>query len=415
MKDFGRQAYRSTLFIDFAKASSEVKGYFRDMSEDLDSLFLYLSARYGVTLHNRETLVVFDEVQRFPFARGMVKYLVEDGRFDYIETGSLISIRENVADIVIPSEEEPFELSPLDFEEFLQAMGEAPLCELLRAFYAKRTAVPVDIHRKALRLFREYMLVGGMPAAVDAYVAGGDLAAADKKKREIISLYRHDITRFAKGYEHKVVQVFDQIPGQLSKHEKKYALNSLGENARRRSYEPAFFWLDDARIVNPCYGVTDPDVDLRMTRDDESVKCYMADTGLLVSHAFPAGLSREAYRDVLLGKIGLNEGMLVENVVAQTLRAKGDELLFHSRYDREDARNRMEIDFLTVRPFPNAAMKPRVSPVEVKSTARYSTVSLDKFKAKYGKRVGTQYVVHPKPFAVDGDRVYVPLYMAHLI
>ena len=137
MKDFGRQAYRSTLFIDFAKASSEVKGYFRDMSEDLDSLFLYLSARYGVTLHNRETLVVFDEVQRFPFARGMVKYLVEDGRFDYIETGSLISIRENVADIVIPSEEEPFELSPLDFEEFLQAMGEAPLCELLRAFYAK--------------------------------------------------------------------------------------------------------------------------------------------------------------------------------------------------------------------------------------------------------------------------------------
>lgn len=416
VEEFGKREYRSMLFIDFAKANESVKQYFRDMPEDLDSLFLYLSARYGVTLHERQTLVVFDEVQRFPFARQLVKYLVEDGRYDYIETGSLISIRENADDIVIPSEEVTFELDPLDFDEFLWALGEEPLSALLARARTKLEPLPDDLHRKATRLFREYMLVGGMPAVVSEYASHRSFAKVDDLKRSILSLYRRDITRFAKGYEYKVVAVFDQIPGQLSKHEKKFTLSSLPGEARRRTYESAFFWLDDARIVNPCYRISDPSIDLRMTRDDSAVKCYMGDTGLLFSHAFPKGtLSEKTYQDVLLGKIGVNEGMLVENAVAQALRCRGEDLLFYSSYDREDAGRRMEVDFLIAREYPNADMKIRVSPVEVKSSGRYSTIPLDKFKRLYGANVGTQFVLHPKPLKVEGDRVFLPLYMMHLL
>ena len=416
VKEFGKNEYRSVLFIDFARTSEAVKQYFQDMSEDLDSLFLYLSARYKVVLHERHTLVIFDEVQRFPFARQLAKYLVEDGRFDYIETGSLISIRENTNDIVIPSEERTLELNPLDFEEFLWAMGEEPLAAFLRQAKQKLEPLPSDLHEKALRLFREYMLVGGMPAVVADYAKHRDFSKADSLKRDILRLYQRDITRFAKGYEYKVASVFEQIPGQLSKSEKKFTLTSLSDDARRRNYEAAFFWLNDARIVNSCYKVTDPDIDLRMTRDDSSVKCYMADTGLLVTHAFPQkALSDKVYRDVLLGKININEGMLTENIVAQTLRANGDELLFYSSFSRDDTKNRMEIDFLIVREFANAGMKLRVCPIEVKSSIKYFTTSLDKFKKKFTKRIGTQFVLHPKPLKVEGERIFLPLYMVHLL
>ena len=413
VQEFGRNEYRSCLVIDFFQAPREVKGYFEDYRTDLDALFLYLSAYYGVELHERESLIVFDEVQMFPAARGLVKYLVADGRYDYIETGSLLSIRQNIEDIVIPSEEESLELEPLDFEEFLGGMGERQLAELIRKQFDGKTPLPDNLHRRALGLFREYMLVGGMPEPVSIYIDQRKFAPVDAAKRRILNLYRNDVARFARGYEFKVVSVLDGIPGQLSKHEKKYTLSSLNKNARSRTYEEAFFWLADARIANLCYAASDPAVGLSLSREQTALKCYMADTGLLVTLAFADGqeTNEDVYRAVLRGDIGINEGMLTENVVAQMLRANGHRLFFYSQSGKKQGEARMEIDFLVVRPYADAAMKPRVCPIEVKSPRQYGTTSLDRFKEKFGKRIGTQYVLHPKQMKAEGDRLYVPLYM----
>ena len=413
VQEFGRNEYRSCLVIDFFQAPREVKGYFEDDRTELDALFLYLSAYYGVELHERESLIVFDEVQMFPAARGLVKYLVADGRYDYIETGSLLSIRQNIEDIVIPSEEESLELEPLDFEEFLWGMGERQLAELIRKQFDGKTPLPDNLHRRALGLFREYMLVGGMPEPVSIYIDQRKFAPVDAAKRRILNLYRNDVARFARGYEFKVVSVLDGIPGQLSKHEKKYTLSSLNKNARSRTYEEAFFWLADARIANLCYAASDPAVGLSLSREQTALKCYMADTGLLVTLAFADGqeTNEDVYRAVLRGDIGINEGMLTENVVAQMLRANGHRLFFYSQSGKKQGEARMEIDFLVVRPYADAAMKPRVCPIEVKSPRQYGTTSLDRFKEKFGKRIGTQYVLHPKQMKAEGDRLYVPLYM----
>lgn len=413
-REFGRNEYKTCLVIDFFQAPEEVKRYFRDYSNNLDALFLYLSAYYAVELHERDSLIIFDEVQMFPFARGMVKYLVEDGRYDYIETGSLLSIKQNVKDIVIPSEEETLELNPFDFDEFLWAMEEEALAKLIASHFASLTPLPDNLHRKALALFREYMLVGGMPSPVSIYAQQRKFEPVDRAKRQIISLYRSDVARFARGYEFKVASVLDGIPGQLSKHEKKFTLSSIEKSARMRTYEEAFFWLADARMANVCYASTDPSVGLGHSREQTSLKCYMADTGLLVSLAVETGAAGEenVYRAVLRGEIGLNEGMLVENVVAQALRASGHKPFFYSQSGKKEGEERLEIDFLIVRPYSNAAGKPRISPVEVKSPRQYGTSSLDKFKQIFEKRIGTQYVLHPKQLKAEGDRIYLPLYMA---
>lgn len=416
-QEFGRREYKTCLTIDFFQAPKEVKQYFHDYSHDLDALFLYLSAYYAVELHERESLIIFDEVQMFPFARGMVKYLVEDGRYDYIETGSLLSIKQNIKDIVIPSEEESMELNPFDFEEFLWAMGEVSLASLVRDCFEHLRPLPDNLHRKALALFREYMLVGGMPEPVRIYSQQRRFEPVDKVKSQIIELYRNDVARFARGYEFKVVSVLDGIPGQLSKHEKKFTLSSINKNARMRTYEEAFFWLSDARIANVCYASTDPSVGLGLSMEQSSLKCYMADTGLLVTLALSGGAVAEedVYRAVLRGEIGLNEGMLTENVVAQALRANGHRLFFYSQSGKKDGEERMEIDFLIVRPYANAAGKPRVCPVEVKSPRQYGTASLDKFKVAFGKKIGIQYVLHPKQMKREGERVYLPLYMVYCL
>lgn len=416
-REFGKNEYKTHLVIDFFQAPKEVKQYFRDYSNDLDTLFLYLSAFYAVELHERESLIVFDEVQMFPFARGMVKYLVEDGRYDYIETGSLLSIKQNVKDIVIPSEEEKMELNPFDFEEFLWAMGEHSLASLIRDGFDTLKPLPENLHRKALALFREYMLVGGMPEPVRVYVEQRKFKIVEKIKQQIVSLYRDDVSRFSHGYEFKVVSVLDGIPGQLSKHEKKFTLSSIDKNARMRTYEEAFFWLSDARIANACFASTDPSVGLGLSMEQSSLKCYMADTGLLVTLALSMGTvgEEDIYRAILTGKIGLNEGMLTENVVAQALRANGHKLFFYSQSGNKDGEERMEIDFLIIRPYADAAGKPRVSPIEVKSPRQYGTSSLDKFKVAFDKKIGMQYVLHPKQMKKENDRVYLPLYMAHCL
>ena len=413
-EEFGKNEYRSYLLIDFFQAPKEVKQYFHDYSNDLDTLFLYLSTYYAVDLHERETLIIFDEIQMFPFARGMVKYLVADGRYDYVETGSLLSIKQNISDIVIPSEEEALELHPFDFEEFLWAMGEKNLANLIKASFDELKPLPDNLHRKASSLFREYMLVGGMPEPVSIYVNERRFDSVDRAKHQILNLYRNDVARFASGYEFKVVSVLDEIPGQLSKHEKKFTLSSLSKSARMRTYEEAFFWLADAFIVNICYASTDSSIGLGLSMSSSSLKCYMADTGLLVTLALSIGTvdKENIYRSVLRGDIGLNEGMLTENVVSQALRANGHKLFFYSQSGKKDGEERMEIDFLVVRPYANAKGKPRVSPIEVKSPRQYGTASLDRFKEKFGKKIGTQYVLHPKQMKIEQDRIYLPLYIA---
>ena len=238
---FGKNEYASYLIIDFFQAPAEVKAYFEDYRTDFDTLFLYLQAFYGVDLVKRKSLVVFDEVQMFPQARGLIKYLVADGRYDYIETGSLLSIRQNVEGIIIPSEEEAVSLGPLDFEEFLWAMGEEKLATLIRRQFEALQPLPDGLHRRAAGLLREYLLVGGMPRPAATYVEQRKFAPVDEEKRRILELYRNDVSRFAKGCEYKVVSVLNNVAGQLSKREKKFTLASMGKNARMRGYEEAFF------------------------------------------------------------------------------------------------------------------------------------------------------------------------------
>lgn len=411
--EFGRTEYQTCLIIDFTEAPREVRDYFESMSSDLDSFFLYLAAFYGIELVKRKSLIVFDEVQAYPKAREAIKRLVADGRYDYIETGSLVSIQENVKDILIPSEERAMNLDPFDFDEFLWALGEEPLAQVIDESYRTLKPLPEELHRKASRLFREYMLVGGMPQAVATYAATRNFSQVDAVKRDILKLYRDDIAKHAGRARSRVTSIFDAIPGQLAKHEKRFNLASLDKNARMRNFEDAFFWLSDARVTNDCFNATDPSVGLGMSEERTTVKCYMADTGLLVSLAFADrdSTSDGVYRDILLDKIEINEGMITENVVAQLLHANGRKLYFYSRYDEKRKRS-WEIDFLITAPYPNAAMKMRVSPIEVKSSAPYETKSLDEFKGLFGKRVGVEYVLHPKNLSVCGDRVYVPLYMA---
>ena len=416
-EEFAKNEYASYLLVDFTRVTNEFKQTFLDMRMDLDGFFLYLQATFGATLKRRNALVIFDEVQQFPQAREFIKHLVADGRYDYLETGSLVSLRENVKDILIPSEEESVQMAPMDFEEFLWAMGESSLASVVKRSFLDRKELLDALHRKAMRMWNEYVLVGGMPQAVLAYADGRDLAHADRAKRSMLKLYRDDIEKYGGLSSKRIKAIFDAIPGQLSKHEKRLVYAQIKEGSRSRDYVEALAWLDDAATVNVCSACTDPSLGLALSEDPSTVKCYMADTGLLSTMAFSAAGNAmpEVYRQVLLGDANINAGMLTENAVAQQLVAGGHELYFYSNSSRDDKAERMEIDFLIVSPCPDAALKPRISPIEVKSGKRYSAVSLEKFKAKFGKRVGVEYVLHPKPLVDEGNRVRLPLYMAHLL
>lgn len=414
--EFGRREYESVVVVDFMKATDDFKQTFLDTRNNLDQFFLYLQAFTGGNFVERNTLIIFDEVQLFPQAREFIKPLVADGRFDYMETGSLISLKRNVADILIPSEEEAIVLRPFSFGEFLDAMGEGGLRQLIKQSRKSLEQLPNDFHRRAELLYREYLLVGGMPQAVTAYVEDRDFGRTERVKKSILRLYREDIAKYGGEDAHKIRALFDDIPSQLSRKEKKLVFAELGKEARARDYHDAITWLSEACLVNKCYNCTDPALGLNFTRGDESVKCYLSDTGLLATMAYgdDEDPSPSMYAEILKGGTEVNEGMLVENMVAQQLVASGRSLHFYSSYSKEAA-NRMEIDFLIRSPYPNAAMKTRISPIEVKSGKRYKTVSLDKFKQKFAKKVGTEFVLHPRPLEVKNDRLYLPLYMAGLV
>lgn len=415
VEQFAKDEYKSYLLIDFARAEDEVKRFFHDYRNDLDGLFTHLSLFYRVSLVPRESLIVFDEVQFCPEARSMIKYLVADGRFDYIETGSLVSINQNVADILIPSEERRLKMYPMDFEEFLWAMGDEQMMPFIRQCFEAHRPLGAALHRRAMDCFRQYLIVGGMPQAVQKYVDTKSFEQTDRQKRDILSIYRADIRKYAKGYESKVARIFDTIPGQLQKHEKRFRLSALREKARMRDYESSFLWLEDSMVVNMCYAATAPDIGLRLKQDDSTLKCYFGDTGLLLSLAFDekTTASEELFRRIMLDKLEFNKGMIVENVVAQMLTAAGHQLYFYSSYSKQDAKETMEIDFLIRKPV--VSNRHNISPVEVKSGKNYTTSSLDKFRAKYAQQLSTAYIIHTADFRQTEDLVFLPIYMTPLL
>lgn len=412
VEEFARREYASYLLINFAHVDAEVLGYFESYKTDYDALFLHLSLHYRVKLHERNSLIIFDEVQFYPKARAAIKYLVADGRYDYIETGSLISINKNVKDILIPSEERHIKMYPMDFEEFLWAMGDEMLMPYIRDCFAKQQPMGNALHRRAMDYMRQYIIVGGMPQAVQAYAQTRSFEKADIEKRDILQLYRADIRKYATGYKSKVAKIFDTLPGQLQKHEKKFRLSALKDRARFRDYESSFLWLDDSMVVNVCYSASEPTVGLRLRMDDSTMKCYMGDTGLLISLAFDERTiaREELYRKLMLDKLELNKGMLVENIVAQMLRCAGHELYFFSSYSKENSENTMEIDFLIRKP--TVSNRHNISPVEVKTGKNYTLSSLNKFRAKYSQQLSTTYVLHSADLAVANGITYLPLYMA---
>lgn len=412
---FAKAEYKSYILIDFNRVDDSVKELFVQYLNDLDTLFMYLSGYYNVKLYERDSLIIFDEVQMFPKARAAIKYLVADGRYDYMETGSLMSIKRNVRDIVIPSEERHVKMYPMDFEEFLWALGNDTLMEIVRKRFADQKPMGQAMHRKAMDYFRQYMIVGGMPQAVCEYVRTRDFGRVDLVKRDILTLYRADIVKFAAGYELKVESIFDEIPAQLQKHEKKFKLSSIKKEARFRDYEDAMFWLDDAMIVNICYNSTAPDIGLKLNRDRMTLKCYMADTGLLISHAFDENgiVSEEIYKKLLFDKLEVNKGMLVENITAQMLAAGGHKLYFYSNVSRYDSASRMEIDFLTAKS--KISSRHNISPIEVKSGKNYTLTSLRKFMTKYGEQTYIPYVLHTGDLKKEEGIVYLPLYMTPML
>jgi len=372
---------------------------------------MYLSAAFNIKLYDRESLIILDEVQLCPRARAAVKFLVADGRFDYIETGSLMSIKKNVKDIVIPSEERHIKMYPMDFEEFLWAIGEDTVIPVMKDCFEKRKAMGQALHRKVMTLFREYIIIGGMPQAVKEYIETRDFEAADQIKRDILTLYREDIRKHAEGYAGKVESIFDEIPAQLSKHEKKFSLSSLGKGARFRDYESAFLWLRDSMFTNMCFNSTEPNIGLKLNRDKASFKMYMGDTGLLISHSFDENgiVSEELYKKLLFGKLEVNEGMIFENVVAQMLAVNGRTLYFYSNASRTDKDSRMEIDFLLAKS--KTTSRHNISPLEVKSGKNYTLSSLNKFRTKYAEQLSEAFVLHTDDLREKDGIIYLPAYM----
>ena len=407
VEEFAKHEYESYVIIDFNRPKEGVVDAIVHHPDDLDGLFNLLMVSYGKVLKPRKSLIVFDEVQKCPEARQLLKYLVAAGRYDYIETGSLISIKKNVKDITIPSEEESIGMFPMDFEEFCWALGDVASVDFARKAFNAMQPMGTSAHKSVMKRFREYLIVGGMPQAVDVYRKTGDFSNVDRTKRTILKLYGDDISKYAGADAPKVRGIYNQLPGQLSKKEKKYFLSAVSDNARMREYAESFRWLDESRIVNIARNATDPDIALALSEDFETQKLYSSDAGLLITQAFANRpyTENELYRALMLDKLSVNEGMVAENAVAQALRANGTELYFYSRPDRGDGEGRMEIDFLIRR-------GDAICPVEVKSGAYQHHASLDKFMRKFGSQLGDAYILYTKDLMTKNGIHHLPLYMA---
>ncbi len=405
VKEFANNEYRSSVIIDFLRPRPGTIETFEHYYSDIPLLLSSLAILYNSNLKERDTLFVFDEVQYYPRARQLIKYLVEDGRFDFIETGSLISIKKNVENIQIPSEEERIRMFPMDFEEWLWANGDSESASFIRNHFDNREPLAEPLHRSIMEKYKTYMLIGGMPQSVSAFLESRDFSRSEKSKRLILDLYRQDILKIPDGYATKSLQLFNRIPSMLSGHSKVFRPGSVDGGTRSRDFEDGITWLDEARIINPCYLTTDPNITLNLNTGDR-FKCYFIDTGLLMTLAFEEGITtrEDVHTSFIKGRLNINQGMMFENMVAQELVVKHPTLRFSEFYDKMDDKHLHEVDFV----LPSGKS---IVPVEVKSGVSSRHRSLDIFMDRYRDRISEAYVIHTKNLKVDRDLVYIPIYM----
>ena len=406
VEEFAKNEYESYILIDFSRASKAVKELFEDIS-DLDYLFLQLQLQYKVDLHERRSLIIFDEVQQCPLARQAIKALVADHRYDYVETGSLISIKRNVKDILIPSEERKISMYPMDHEEFLWAVGDITTIPLLKKVFDSGKPVGAQIHRKLMRDFRLYMLVGGMPQAVNEYIETNNFRKVDQIKRDILNLYEDDFKKI--DPTGKLSGLFDAIPAQLNKNASRYQVSSVLNGERAENILESIAELKDSKTVLVSYHANDPNAGMSNNKDLGKFKLFLSDTGLFTTLMFKDRDFTEniIYEKLLNDKLSANLGYLYENAVAQILTANGNALFYHA-FMNESTRRNYEIDFILAR-------KNKVCPIEVKSSGYKTHASLDAFSRKFSDRILDKYLIYTKDFAKDEDIFCLPIYLVQFL
>lgn len=411
-EEFAKNEYADYILLDFSKETKDVRKNFEDNIGDLDTFFRNLFILKGKELPKRKSVIILDEIQLFPIARQAIKPLVADGRYDYIETGSLISIKKNVKNILIPSEEERLKMYPMDFEEFLWAKGNTITMTAIRESFEKRRPLGDAVHRKIMQMFREYIAVGGMPQAVQTYINGESYSSIDRVKQGILALYEEDLKKYDVEEKEKASLIFKTIPKQLSDHEMHFTFSEINTNARYINYVESVEFVSEAMIGNLCVNVTAPDLLMDLYADRSNFKLYMGDTGLLVSQMIREGDETEAiYKALIYDKLSSNLGMVFENVVAQMLNASGKPLYFHEyKYQPENAtkEKKYEIDFLTVK-------NKKICPIEVKSSGYSSHKSFDYFIKKYTIKVEDRYIIYTKDLKFEDGITYIPAYMTMCI
>ena len=406
VKEFAQKEYKTCILIDFSNVSKQVNALFEDMM-NLDYFFIRLQTFFNVTLYNRNSVIIFDEVQFQPLARQAIKHLVADGRYDYIETGSLISIRKNVENILIPSEEEQLTLYPMDLDEFYWATGNDATPEHLKQIFAMKQPIGDAVHRKLMKDLRLYMLVGGMPQAVDAYINENNLQAVDKVKRNILQLYDVDFNKIDQSG--RASKIFKNIPAQLTGNAARYMISSVTDSRRSDAISTIVSEMKESMVVNIAYNTTDPNVGLGMSRDLDSYKIYLGDTGLFVTLAFWDKDFAEniIYQKLLNDKLDANLGYVYENLVAQMLRCGGNELYYHT-FPSGNGNHNYEIDFLI-------SNGNKIVPIEVKSSGYKSHKSLDVFCSKYSSRIGDRILLYTKDYKKEETVQYIPVYFTGLL
>ena len=400
--EFAKKEYESYISIDFAFASQQIKNLLYDMS-DLNAFFRLLQFYTKKELIERKSLIIFDEVQKFPLARQAIKILVKDHRYDYIETGSLISIKENVKDILIPSEERKIQMYPMDYEEFCWAIGETQTYEMGCTIFESKKSFGENINRELMKKFRLYMIVGGMPQAVATFLETNNFTKVDTIKRDILTLYENDFMKF--DSTGKISRIFDFIPAELQKNASRYQVSSVLENDRASNMLEKINKLVDSKTVNIAYHANNPETGLSQYINFEKFKLFLCDTGLFVTLCFKDKDFTEniIYEKLLLDKSSVNLGYVYENVISQMLKAKGDELFYHT-FPSKTSNHNYEIHFLISR-------KNKIRPIEVKSSNYKNHKSLDVFTLKYSPQILNRYIVYTKEYRKDSDIFCVPIYL----
>lgn len=405
-RTFAQNEYKSFIAIDFMKCKQEIRDLFDDIS-DLDFLFMRLQMLMDVDLHNRNSVIIFDEVQLCPKARQAIKYLVADGRYDYIETGSLISIRQNVKDILIPSEEHHLCLYPMDYEEFNWALGREVSASFMKTFFEKGRGLGDAGNRNEMKMFRLYMLIGGMPQAVDTYLETNNMAKVDMTKRSILTLYEQDFIKIdSSGNASKM---FMDIPSQLANNYGRYQVFTATDGVRIDRLREQLFDMQESMVVNMAYHANDPNVGMALHRSTDRFKMYLCDTGLFITLAFwdKKFTDNVIYEKLLSDKLSADLGYVYENVVAQMFKAKGHELYYYT-WPSETSNTRYEVDFLI-------SDGAKIDPIEVKSSGYKTHRSLDLFCEKFSSRVGKRYLIYTKDLRKEGNIIYLPVYMAQYL